>query len=142
MTPQLLSAYSAYCAGADLRRRRERCKRYTYGDQWSDIVIDRRGNAVAEDALMRKLGRTPLTNNLIRQLVKTIVGRYRADAAERGIYDTKQDWRSANRLAEIDSRMLEEFTISGCAIQRVVSERRVGVGKGVWIDNATPGASS
>lgn len=137
MNPLLFSAYTAYSAGAGLRRRRDRCKRYTYGDQWSDIAYDRTGNAVSEADIMRRLGRTPLTNNLIRQLVKTIVGRYRADASERRADDKPSQWQRLNRLPEIDSRMLEEFVISGCAIQRVVREHRIG-GDGPWVDNVDP----
>ncbi len=32
--------------------------------------------------------------------------------------------REVNQLDELDARMLEEFLISGCAIQRVVYEKR------------------
>ncbi len=42
-----------------------------------------------------------------------------------------------NSLDELDSRQLEEFLISGCAIQRVVSERRMA-GDGIWVDNVSP----
>ncbi|MCH5325718.1 MAG: hypothetical protein J1E29_00775 [Duncaniella sp.] len=45
--------------------------------------------------------------------------------------------RLANSLDELDARALEEFLISGCAIQRIVYERRFN-GTGVWIDNVNP----
>ena len=83
----LKSAYRAWSAAGDLRRRRARYKRYTYGDQWSDLVRDSRGRLVTERDQLTASGKRPMINNLIRQLVKTIVGRYRTQAAEAGRYD-------------------------------------------------------
>ncbi|MDE6134767.1 MAG: hypothetical protein K2F79_04255, partial [Muribaculaceae bacterium] len=73
-------AYSAWADAESLRARRARFKRYTYGDQWSDYVADLDGKFVREDILVRRQGHNPITNNLIRQLVKTVVGRYRTIA--------------------------------------------------------------
>lgn len=39
----LAAAREAYSAQCDLRRRRMRYKRFTYGDQWGDMVRDSRG---------------------------------------------------------------------------------------------------
>lgn len=136
----LRRAYDAWLAAEPLRRRRERHKRYTYGDQWSDPDTDCNGRTVEERRRIIDSGKRPLTNNLIRQLVKTIVGRYRTAAAESGAYDTSEgSFDRRNHLAELDSRMLEEFVISGCAIQRICAERREG-GEGVWVDNVSPAA--
>ncbi|MDE6161039.1 MAG: hypothetical protein K2F77_05220 [Muribaculaceae bacterium] len=130
----LAAARDAWLAAAPLRRQRLRCKRYTYGDQWHDAMPGH----PAEGDLARLAGRRPLTNNLIRQLVKTVVGRFRAMAEERKTYVAPPGSDVVrNQLAEIDSRMLEEFLISGVAVQRVVSERRMQ-GAGVWVDNVSP----
>lgn len=139
MKTVLESAYAAWSAASTLRARRERYKNYTYGDQWCDIVTDRKGRRVREDRVLVESGGKPLTNNLIRQLVKTVVGRYRTQMAESGFYAAAEiaDIARRNSLAELDSRMLEEFLISGCAVQRIVDERRWG-GCGVWIDNVDP----
>lgn len=134
----LTSAYNAWNAAADFRRRRDRHKRFVYGDQWSDLVDDGNGTFISEYDNHLRHGKRPLTNNLLRQLVKVIVGRYRTLAAERSLYDTdpaSPDVRNA--LSELDARALEEFVISGAAIQRVVAERRPG-GDGVWVDNVNP----
>lgn len=135
----LEAAYKAWSAGASLRSRRRRYKNYTYGDQWCDTVRDRYGRYVREDTRIIESGSKPLTNNLIRQLVKTVVGRYRTQSAEAGLYKGAgvAELASRNSLAELDSRLLEEFLISGCAIQRVVEERR-WEGHGVWVDNVDP----
>ncbi len=134
----LEKAYSTWAAAAEFRQRRTRQKRYTYGDQWSDIINDGTGRLIVEHELMLEKGKRPLTNNLIRQLVKTVVGRYRVQASEQGVYDTDPGSADVrNALYELDARMLEEFIISGAAVQRVVAERRPG-GDGVWIDNVDP----
>lgn len=131
-------AYKTWCAGAGLRSRRHRYKSYTYGDQWCDTVRDRHGRYMREDARIIESGSKPLTNNLIRQLVKTVVGRYRTQSAESGLYSGEvAEPARRNGLAELDSRLLEEFLISGCAIQRVVDERR-WEGSGLWVDNVNP----
>lgn len=131
-------AYNTWLAAAPLRAARERHKRYTYGDQWSDPVDDHCGNLVPESSLLIASGKRPQTNNLIRRLVKTIVGLYRSSADGTSFYtDDVRGISSQNELPELDARLLEEFIISGCAVQRVVAERRPG-GSGVWIDNVNP----
>lgn len=106
-----------------MRDTRRRLKRYTYGDQWGDIVTDGDGRRVVESEWIKQSGRKPITNNLIRRLVKTIVGRYRETAVNSGWYDTRpESFDSLRLLEELDSRLLEEFLISGMAIQRVADD--------------------
>lgn len=113
-------ARSLWTVRSALTRKRERLKQFTYGDQWRDTVRDYNGVAVPERELLARDGMRPLTNNLIRRLVKTIVGRYRDVAETSGWYDTAPGSRdSAGLHDELDSRLLEEFLISGQAIQRV-----------------------
>ncbi len=130
------NAYRAWCAASDLRRRRERYKNYTYGNQWCDIVRNTDGRLTTEEQAIELSGAKPLSNNLIRQLVKTVVGRFRSQAAEAALYSSADIAQLAARncLAELDSRLLEEFLISGCIVQRIVSERR-REGCGTWVDN-------
>ncbi len=136
----LLQAREAWLAADGLRRRRDRQKRYTYGDQWSDSALETDGYPLSEREVLARKGRRPMTNNLIRQLVKTVVGRYRSMAADGDLYDTSPGSLEArNALPELDARMLEEFVISGCAIQRITAEHRPA-GRGVWIDNVSPEA--
>lgn len=121
---------------APLRERRNRYKMFTYGRQWDDTVRDPdTGLFVSERSLLSRDGRPPLTNNLIRQLVKSIIGRYRRQA-ETAIKRTATDCGKCNgeykrisefmrrmyllhRLDELDCRLLEEFLISGVAVQRL-----------------------
>ena len=133
---ELNNAYTAWCAGASLRQRRKRFKDYTYGRQWGDIIDLANGRRIKEMDFAIESGFRPLTNNLIRQMVKTVVGLYRRDYAA-PFPEALAHTAARNSLAELDARTLEEFLISGCAIQRIVSERRTG-GNGVWIDNVSP----
>ena len=133
-------ARDAWNAGAELRGRRRRFKAFTYGRQWDDTVVTPRGEIVDEGSLAVRSGRHPLTNNMIRQLVKCVIGNFRssistADPAASAAVDPETVRR--NSLLELDCRMLEEFLISGCAVQRVTTENRPG-GCGVWVDNVNP----
>lgn len=140
MTPFHL-ALEAWQAGNDLRSRRQRYKNYTYGRQWDDTVRygELAGKTEHEAALIN--GQTPHTNNLIRQLVKCVIGNFRSSLADSDPASMAAELSSEvvrrNALTELDCRMLEEFLISGCAIQRVVSEKRPS-GSGLWVDNVCP----
>lgn len=134
----LMMAYRIFESGAELRCRRVRNKNFTYGRQWGEMVADPDGNRVTEGELASRSGKQPLTHNLVRQLVKSVVGRWRYDNKKsRRVDDVAETIRRRNQLDELDSRALEEFLISGCAIQRVVKEKRLD-GEGVWVDNVSP----
>lgn len=132
---QLLTiAYKAWKDLESLRLRRHRYKQYTYGEQWDDPVTDENGLTITEGELALRSGKRPMTNNLIRQLVKCVVGRFRNSIIESN--DTNlhlQNFYELNNLNELDSRLLEEFLISGCAIQRTTTNNN-----NVWIENVNP----
>lgn len=140
MKPDYLQlAHAAYVAGNDLRERRRRYKRYTYGAQWDDPVVGPTGDVVTEGELAAANGNRPLTNNMIRQMVKCVVGNFRNGMHEpmpEGV-GVAEEVAVRNALDELDCRLLEEFLISGCAVQRIVSEHRMS-GCGVWVDNVSP----
>lgn len=132
----LKSACKAWSAAADFRARRLRYKKYTYGKQWCDAV-PYQGHYVEEWQLIEANGKKPLTNNLIRQIVKTVIGRFRAIAEENGLYEGGDAFITDNALPELDSRLLEEFLISGCAVQRVGRDSRF-FKSGTVIENVNP----
>lgn len=115
----------------DFRRDRARCKRYLYGRQWEDTIeVD--GRRVKEVDHIRENGHEPLKNNLIRRMVRNILGVYRdrfgvPEAAELGIAHLAdaeerrvllQSSIVANDMEELYARTLEEFLISGLAVHR------------------------
>lgn len=135
----LEAGHHAWVALASARERRRRYLRYTYGDQWSDVTRDRFGNLTTEGELFADGGRAPVTNNLIRRMVKAVVGRYRMDssAARAAEDDGLGQWRRFNALDELDARSFEEFLISGMAIHHVWAARRPA-GAGIWVDAVSP----
>ena len=137
-TRVLQAAYQAWMSGAALRQARLRNKRFTYGDQWGDLMRDHEGRVMTEGEHLASQGCQGITNNLIRQLVKTIVGRFRSQYIKNS--DANQDSsisRAAidNELDELDARALEEFLISGCCIQRVDTSHEPGGDEHVRVDN-------
>lgn len=125
----LLDAYHAWMRCASLRNSRARNKRFTYGDQWSDAYTDRDGDTLTDGQRCILSGTRPLTNNLLRQLVRTVVGRYRSQVIDATVPADKHLVQECLRLHldELDSRALEEFLISGCVCQRVEQVTRLGM---------------
>lgn len=138
------AARQAWERGAEFRARRERYKRFTYGDQWSDIVTEPDGGKMTARQQALKHGKDPMTNNLIRRMVKCVIGRFRMwlDENDEEKRSLAPDMRlgeiyRSNSLDEMDCRSLEEFLISGMAVQRISEEERPGR-KGVRVDNVSP----
>ncbi|MGN1228516.1 MAG: hypothetical protein ACI4T5_02520 [Prevotella sp.] len=128
----LLSEAEGYWyAMSQFRHDRERCKRYLYGDQWSDMIeVD--GRMMLESDYIKKQGNVPLKNNLIRRLVKNVMGAYRGqnnepictarDRDEQKIGETftvmlQCNWQR-NKMKEMNARCFEEFLISGFVVQK------------------------
>lgn len=136
------AARRAWERGAELRARRERYKRFTYGDQWSDIVMEPDGTKMTARQQALKHGKDPMTNNLIRRMVKCVVGRFRVWLEDKTVGNadgdaTLADIYRSNCLNEMDCRALEEFLISGVAVQRVADDG--GIRRdGIRVDNVSP----
>jgi hypothetical protein len=133
----LHAAYQAWMNAAGLRQARLRNKRFTYGDQWGDLVRDYQGRVMTEGELLAQQGCESITNNLIRKMIKTIVGRFRSQYIKQDDKRPQQLAQAArdNELDELDSRALEEFLISGCCIQRVEPCHEPGDAEHVRVDN-------
>lgn len=108
------------------RRDRERARRYTYGDQWHDrVCVD--GEYITEEEHIRRQGSVPLKNNLIRRLVRTVLGVFLGNAQqplcvardreEQVIGDTMttllQYVAQLNGRKTLDTRIFEDFLIGG-----------------------------
>lgn len=134
----------------DFRKERERCLRYTYGDQWGDKIM-RDNECISEKEDIIRRGDVPLTNNLIRRLVRTVVGVYRnqnkipactaVDRAEQSLGDMMSvalqvNWKN-NVKKELDARGFEEYLISGFACQKEIWGWRQW-GKDAWTRQPNP----
>jgi hypothetical protein len=113
------------------RRDRERAKRYCFGDQWRDIIsVD--GKRMSEEEYIKSQGNVPLKNNLIRRLVRNVLGVYRGQATEPTCTARDRDEQNIgetmsivlqynmqlNRAKELNARSMEEFLISGLVVHR------------------------
>lgn len=127
----LMEAQQCWANMDQFRRDRERNKLYTYGQQWKDIIeVDRQ--FMTEDDYLKEQGQVPLTNNLIRRLVRNVIGVYRSQATEPTCTARDRDEQKlaetmstvlqcnmqVNHLQELHARTLEEFLISGLVVHR------------------------
>lgn len=113
------------------RRDRERNKRYCYGDQWRDI-IDVDGESMTEEEYIGKQGNVPLKNNLIRRLVRNVIGVYRSQSKEPTCHSRDRNEQKLgetmttmlqynmqlNCMAEVNARSMEDFLIGGLVVYR------------------------
>ena len=127
----LFEAQRAWDGMEQFRRDRERNKRYTYGAQWDDLIkVD--GKVMSEEDYIKSQGNVPLKNNVIRRLVRAILGAYRSqskeptctarDRDEQRIGETMsvilQYNMQMNRMQEMYARTMEEFLIGGFVVHR------------------------
>lgn len=120
-------AMQHYTASQRFRDDRQRNKNYTYGKQWEDVIIDENGQKMTEEEYIKSQGNVPLKNNLIRRLVRNVLGVYRSQSKEptcsaRTLEEKKlgetmsvvlQCNLQQNKAAELNARSMEEFLISG-----------------------------
>lgn len=127
----LAQAERHWLAMDKFRKDRERNKRYCYGDQWKDLVcVD--GRTMTEEQYLKEQGTVPLKNNLIRRLVRSVLGVWRSQSKEPTCYARDRDEQKLgetmsgvlqynmqlNRMDEMLGRAMEEFLISGLVVQR------------------------
>ena len=127
----LMMAQRYYDNMAQFRKDRERYKRYTYGDQWSDIVtVDNK--TMTEEQYIMEQGSVPLKNNLIRRLVRNVLGVYRAQTKEPVCIARDRDEQTLgetmstvlqynmqlNQMDELYAKTMEEFLISGLIVHK------------------------
>ena len=127
----LMEAQNYYNAMYRFRKDRERNKRYNYGDQWGDIVCVG-GRKMTEEQYIMSQGNIPLKTNLIRRLVRNVIGVYRSQATEPTCVARDRDEQQQaetmstvlqynmqlNRMTELYARTMEEYLISGMVVHR------------------------
>lgn len=134
----------------DFRRDRERNKRYTYGAQWDDMIcVD--GKSMSEEEYIKSQGNVPLKNNLIRRLVRSVLGVYRSQSKEPTCTARDRDEQKLgetmstilqcnmqlNRMPDVHARTMEEFLISGFIVHRKSYGWRNGK-EDCWTDYVQP----
>ena len=127
------SASAAWNRLNTYREERTRCKRYVYGDQWNDR-IDTAYGRMTEREFIRRQGQEPLKNNILRRILRNVVGLFRAQYATplippkssplkgrelREANGRRKRWFQENHMEELAPRLLEEFLISGMVAVKV-----------------------
>lgn len=127
----LWEAQQYWLAMERFRQDRERNKNYTYGRQWDDIICVN-GKMISEAEYIKQQGNVPLKNNLIRRMVRAVLGVYRSQAKEPTCTARDRDEQKygetmsivlqcnmqLNRMSEVNARSMEEFLISGLVVHR------------------------
>lgn len=138
----------------DFRRDRERNKRYCYGYQWDDPIEVEENcvkETITEEEYIKRQGNVPLKNNLIRRLVRNVIGVYRSQSKEPTCTARDRDEQKLgetmstilqcnmqlNRLSEVLARTMEEFLISGFIVHRKSYGWREGK-EDCWTDYVQP----
>lgn len=131
-TFEILMEAQAYWNNMDrFRKERLRNKRYTFGDQWSDIICVG-GKRMTEEEYIKEQGNIPLVNNHIHRLVKQFLGVYRSQSKEptcvardreeqklgEAMSTLLQYNMQLNEMQELNARTMEEYLISGLAVYR------------------------
>ena len=122
------------------RNERLRCKNYTYGRQYLDYVSDNNVR-MTEERYIRLQGNVPLKNNLIRRIVRNVLGVFRynmkfptpeslglseSDPDDMWIARKLEESRLDENLKEVYARMMEEYLIGGMVAVRKRVRQSVG----------------
>lgn len=116
---------------SEFRKERERCKDFNYGKQWNDIITVN-GKQMTEEEYILQQGNIPLKNNLIRRLVRNVVGVFRKQSKEPICMARDRDeqkygetmstvlqynWQ-LNKMSEVNAFTFKEFLIGGVIVQK------------------------
>ena len=118
---------------SDFRDRRRRSRNYERGEQWYELIETASGEIMTEENLILDQGRLPLKQNLIRKLVRNLMGQYRNNPGKTVIMSRARDDQSLsemmsnalqaakdlNEYTEIDAQAFHEHNLGGMPIQKV-----------------------
>ena len=137
----------AWMNGEDIRTNYERIRKYTFEDQWGDIIHWRNGEITEREYIQRK-GNVPLQNNIMISIQNSVVGLYTKQAGEPNCFAVTQEgqWLSDLMSATMqqnwqDTKMLSmlkkafgEYLDGGVAIARETLSEKNGH-RYAWTDH-------
>jgi hypothetical protein len=116
----------------DARDRSYRAWRYRRGDQWGDIINDpdHKGHKVIEEDYILRQGKPAFKQNIIAQLIRSIVGQYVANPVKSAVTatirenqvvsemltNTLQCALDLNKSRKLDSDNIQQYIMSGYSI--------------------------
>ena len=122
---------------ATFRKESERAAKYFNGDQWHEKIRNKSGQWVREDEYIISQGKIPLKQNKIKPIIRTLEGQFRTDTSKSVVVSRTPEkgkesemlsnalqysLTSINNSRDLDARVLEEYLISGLAVQRISYE--------------------
>ncbi|MDR1562200.1 MAG: hypothetical protein LBS54_03800 [Dysgonamonadaceae bacterium] len=142
----LTDAYIAWSSLRAFRDKAERMKRFTFGDQWGDAIKTDCGWVSERKSLIDE-GVQPITNNMIRGMVRSVTGYFQSNQTEPVCIARERDDQQAgemmsntlqyvyqnNSLWGLDSENLSYLMITGAAIFKHWYGERNGV-IDIWND--------
>ena len=120
---------TTWSAGAPFRRQTERSSRYYKGDQWKDKIVirhrDGTSETLTEEEYIERQGKPALKQNLIRPLVRNIIGQLRLSPYKSTVFARNADGQRAadmmtaalesvhtmNNKNERDARLFETYLV-------------------------------
>ncbi|MBQ7211114.1 MAG: hypothetical protein IJS19_00365 [Muribaculaceae bacterium] len=141
----LNQAGQAWSALDRFRRQARRCRDYYFGRQWNDIIQNpdhdprnpflNEPRFITEEQHIIKQGKTPLKNNMLRQLGKAIIGQFAQNIYEPMAVTADRDDQVLgematiamqynyveNELRELDKRTLEYLLVAGVCCGKVTN---------------------
>ena len=134
----------------DVRQVRDRVRRYTYEDQWGDVIEYRHGT-ITERKYIQQKGNVPLQNNIMISILNSVVGLYTKQSGEPNCFAVKHDaqWLSDMMTATMQTcwqktymrdvlkAAFEDFILGGVAVSRETYEERKGR-LDAWTDIINP----
>ena len=133
-TDLLLKCKSFFDSLYELRDKRRRNVNYTFGNQFNDLIQDPDGcGYITEKEYILRQGNVPVVTNVIRKIVKSIVGVFRQNKMEPFVVSRSRDTQKVgemmttaiqyeyqtNQIHEINARSYENFVIGGIVGWRV-----------------------
>ena len=133
----ITEATRCYDAFYSFRQQADRSSRYYKGEQWSDLVEvrDRCGcrKMMTEEDYIKSQGRPALKQNLIRPIIRNVIGQFRSAPYKSVVYSSDEGGQPAadqmsvalndilryNDSAERDAREYENFLNTGAALYYV-----------------------
>ena len=138
---------------ADFRKRFLRNFDYNFGKQLDKVVKDSKGRAKTQKQIVQEQGKTAVIVNVVREMVRTILGQYRLNPSRSIVFARKEDDKVSgemltlalhaaldrNNFRELDAQMMEINILSGFSCSRIVDKFYDNeLETGVYISNVNP----
>lgn len=131
----LREAQASWSSLEEARKKMRRSIMYAYEDQWGDLVPDMEnpGRYIRESDMIKRNGKAPLKNNMIRPIIKNVDGQFRQtpmkpvcvvrDQAEAKLGEMMsiaiEYVHQINEMVEVDADCLNNIMMGGFCAQRI-----------------------